>query len=357
MAIKREFYKGSIKRRRWPITLLIIFLTILAIALLIFYGCQKYVVYSPNGVSLELPILAKEKEPTTEDGEPITVDNAPLVIDQTDYSNLEQNTASQLKEVKAIYVPSEDISKEKIDEYTKRLSQGNALTLQLKPASGRLAYKSSVPFATNYDLNGTLDIKEIVAELKSNNIYLVAELSCFVDTLLATRSNTCALLTTAGISYSDDDGGWVNPYSQDLRTYIIDLSNELLSMGFDEILLTNVYHPNVEVTAFSFSDSTSTELSTSSVITSFCLSVTKQINGIVSCAYNANRKADSTGMNLEVLSKVFDRLYVSTSATFYADFRIEFEENFTDNTDLRLVRITPGNIPESSCWMIKDLKQ
>ena len=67
MARVQEFYKGKRKRRNYAVLPFLIFLAVVSVLLVLFYGMQKYAVISKDGVAIRLPIL--------EDGPTETVDS------------------------------------------------------------------------------------------------------------------------------------------------------------------------------------------------------------------------------------------------------------------------------------------
>jgi hypothetical protein len=357
----RELYRGRKTRRSWPRVLLIILLALTVIAVLLFYGLQKYIVYTPNGVKLELPILASAS-PDGGSGTSAPQASAGLVIDKTDYSNITATAGDGLSAVKAIYVPASDITPDGINKYAERLSKGNALVMELKPASGQLAWKSSVKEASSYALNGTADLSSVISGLKEKKVWLVAELSCCVDTLMAQRNTPAALKTAAGGAYADAEGGWIDPYSAEMRQYIVDLSNELISMGFDEILLTNVCHPEVEPSALGYSASRSTDATAESVVAGYALYVTRSLagtNAVVSVVGTrdaiSGAQGSKNGQNIGLLLKIFDRVYCYTDAQAYSEYMNDCKQYVTiGDVNTRFVPMCSGDLPGTDCWVLLD---
>ena len=64
----QEFYRGKRKKTGPSLIITIIVLAVIAFVVLLFYGLQKYIVITNDGLSLELPILADEGE-TQVDGQ------------------------------------------------------------------------------------------------------------------------------------------------------------------------------------------------------------------------------------------------------------------------------------------------
>ena len=69
---------------------------------------------------------------------------------------------------------------------------GNALVLEMKPRSGVCLWESHTRMAMAYSLTLenelTAAMPEMIEMLKSQDIYLVAQISCCIDELLPTRT-------------------------------------------------------------------------------------------------------------------------------------------------------------------------
>lgn len=359
-----ELYKGRKHRRSWPRVLLIILVAVIAVGAMLFYGLQKYLVYTPDGVKLELPILAKESPAVPdESGAPSSQGGSgSLVMYKADYTTVTATAGNDLSAVKAIYVPYTAISADGVAGYAAKLSKGNALVLQLKPASGQLAWKSSVDEAENYGVNGSADLKAIVSAVKEKDVWLVAELNCCVDSLMAERNTAAALKTASGAAYTDGEGGWIDPYSADMRSYIVSLARELISMGFDEILLSNVVHPAAAPSGLSYASSAGQEVTAESAVSSYALSVTRALSGqgaVVSVVGTrdalSEKSGNTNGQNSEFLLKIFDRIYCYTDAASYAPYKADCDKYVTiGDKAMRFVPMCAGTLPATDCWVLLD---
>ena len=228
MARNSEFYKGRRKKRSYAIIPAAVIIGLLVLTVVLFYSMQQYAVISKDGVSVELPLLESE-EKTTVDSEGNVVKvfdpvDASITFDDPDYSGVEAQVGEDVPAMRAIYVSSENITQDKLNEYADRLSVGNALVLEMKPVSGNLMWNSQAQAAVNYGLyvetDQTRQIPELIAGLKARedkDIYLVAEINVCRDALYASRSTTVCLRTELGGNYTDDEGAWLDPYNTELR--------------------------------------------------------------------------------------------------------------------------------------------
>jgi hypothetical protein len=246
MTIKsKDIYKP---RRRWWWTTLRIVFTVLAILLLLcitlFFWLRRYAVPQEDG-----SVVLQFSRPASVTASPddISPGVQAMTTDDPEPTSTVQ-PAQNLESLRAIYVPAADVTAEKLPTYVDRLEEYNAdsLVLCMKPESGQLSWLSSAQTAISYDTNGSFDIAETLNGLKEEDIYLVAELSCCVDDLMAARNSPVALQTEDGTVYTDSTGSWLDPANPYVLTYMEELIADLVQLGFDEILFNHVAYPYTE---------------------------------------------------------------------------------------------------------------
>ena len=149
MARNAEFYKGSRTKRTHYYVIVAVAVALVALLVVLFYSMQKYAVITKDDVKVVLPIMGGESEiSAASDGEG---DDAPALehtsvsisFDQPDYSSVLPLARTDVKPVRAIFVPHENITLEKLEEYAARLQTGNALLFEMKPRSGNLMWYST----------------------------------------------------------------------------------------------------------------------------------------------------------------------------------------------------------------------
>ena len=176
---------------------------------------------------------------------------------------------------------------------------------------------------------------------------------------MSQRNAVSALHTTDGDTYTDGNGGWIDPTSSEMRSYVIDLGTELADMGFDEILLTNVMHPSVSADQFKYVDENAGEDATS-IINSYILSVARSISskGVkVSAVGTRDAISDPTGtmtgQDIKMFTNVCDRIYCYTDAESYTEYQEACSKYFTvGDKAYRFVPIVSGDLPETECWVL-----
>lgn len=375
MARNQEFYKGRRKRRNYALIPFVIVLALAALVVVLFYSMQKYAVISKEGVEMVLP----GEEPaagTVIDSsgaevrvfEPVDVS---LVYDAPDYSRITAVAGRDAKPVRAIYIAAEDINTDHLMEMAARLSSGNALLLEMKPRAGALVWHSEASLAQRYSLyyQSALDndVPGMIQDLKAygeehdKDIYLVAQISCCVDDLIPVRVMGYTLRSEAGWDYKDDNGTYLDPYSIDIRDYIVTLCRELFAMGFDEVVLADVMHPvkSENVSGILYTAEMSTTPSPITAVCGFAVYVAEQLedeDGLLSIYLDSARALvgpdESTGQDGVLFSKIYDRLYYRTDRWTYTYNLQDMEPTITIGalTD-RLVPVVINYLPENSSWV------
>lgn len=386
MARKSEFYKGKRKKRNYAFVPFVIVLAVVAFVMVSFYGMQKYAVVSKDGVSVELPFLNKDKTMVDSEGNTVKVFepvDAPLVFDPPDYSSITPITDGEVPPLRAIFVPYENITEEKLDEYSKRLNVGNALVLEMKPRTGQLMFESHSTAASNYGLSAAPEqaqaVQGYVDKLKENGVYLVAQISCCIDSTFSSRSTTVSLKTGYGGNYTDDNGVWLDPYNPELRNYVAEMCEDLFAMGFDEVVLADVMHPVIEKEEgekseksenappdFVYSREMSTEPGPITAVCGFALSVAEKLQdresgylSIYTYSPQSLVKADEgTGQDATLFMKLYDRVYYPTDKYAYSYNISDIEKSVLSGEAVnRFVPVVINMLPpdmENVSWVLID---
>lgn len=123
----------------------------------------------------------------------------------------------------------------------------NAVVIDIKDATGELAYRSNVPLAVEIKAssNRIPDIQSLIDFFHSKGIYVIGRISVFQDPLLATKRPQWALRTTDGAVWLDKSGlAWLDPKQKSVWDYIVSIGVEAYQNGFDEINLDYVRYPS-----------------------------------------------------------------------------------------------------------------
>lgn len=345
----RRVYRGHrAASTRAPAVLLFVIVFVLLVLLLAFSLLPQYLVYYRDGVDMVVPFLEESGEGYKLTGvtgpEPYPgVVSADYQVSQPDYSSLEFSAGQGLNYLQGYYVPFSKVSEPGLETAVKEAQRGDikGLVLEMKDESGKLAWMSAVAAASSYGANGTWDPSAELAELKADGWFLAAEISCAVDTTMATQNPDVALKDITGAPYTDGLGTWIDPWNRDVRGYISDLCRDLMALGFDEIILTHVEHPQSEV---GYTRPIAGSLDRTACVMNFAISVRQSIeedmkkNGVhltAEVSRDVLNSSANNGQSLENMLKVFDRVMLPT--TTYGDDAKVFVENHIDST----VRFVP----------------
>lgn len=377
MARHAEFYKGSRKKRSHYYVAVAVAVALVALLIVLFYSMQKYAVISKEGVTMVMPGDAPAENTVVDSsGNEVRVFehvDTDLVFDPPDYSRVEAVAGRDAKPMRAIFVAAEDINTDHLMEMAARLSSGNALLLEMKPRPGALLWNSQAELARRHGLyyQSALetDMAQMIQDLRGyaeehdKTIYLAAQISCCVDDLLPVRTTDYTLRTEAGFDYRDDNGTYLDPYSVDVRNYIVELCRELYALGFDEVVLADVMHPvptgNDGNSRFLYSAEMSTTPSPVNAVCGFALYVASQLEdekGLLSIYLDSARALvgpdEGTGQNGVLFSKVYDRIYYRTDKWTYT-YNLEDMQGTITIGELhdRLVPVVINYLPENSSWV------
>ncbi len=129
---------------------------------------------------------------------------------------------------------------QRIDHIAQFIKQSgsNSIVIDLKDDTGTISYPSSIPLAKEIAAgsNRVPNLRELVARLKQQKIYVIGRIVVFKDPLLAKKHQELAVLDKNGGLWRDYKGMiWVDPNSKKVWKYNVDIAKEAIDMGFSEI--------------------------------------------------------------------------------------------------------------------------
>ncbi|NCE65595.1 hypothetical protein D1159_13645 [Pseudoflavonifractor sp. 524-17] len=218
--------------------IIVILALILAAALALFFFLEDHLVFSGDGVRLELPFGKEETEEVQESEPPPP--SEPLVIVTPEPTP----TPEPEKPLQAVWVDRADVLNGAAEEKAEAAG-ANAVIVDMKDDEGTLGYVS--------DLETAKTVKSSASEPERNNaiqalnngpLYTVARVCCFRDNTAPRGDRSLAIKTNSGYNWQDGDKiRWISPTSPEARQYVTDVCVELAELGFDEILLDYSAYP------------------------------------------------------------------------------------------------------------------
>ena len=243
----------------------------------------------------------------------------------------------------------------------------------MKPRAGNLMWDCRAPEALNYGLSMVTDqtaqLPQLIAELSEKDIYLVAQISCCLDELYASRSTTITLRRADNnANYIDQYGTWLDPYNLSLRNYVIEMVKELYQLGFDEVVLADVAHPapaeGEQAPQLLYTRELSTAPSAATAVGGFAINVARALedrDGLLSIYVDTKPalvRTDTNGQDAQLFLKLFDRVFLRTDKYSYSynveDIRYNVEKG---NVYDRLVPVVENYLPDNSSWVLIDVEE
>src|SRR3989339_215932 len=164
------------------------------------------------------------------------------------------------KVVRAVYLTAPSGGREdKIQAIINMKKDGlNAVVIDIKDSFGVVAYDTQLDMVNRYELERKFipDLAALVQRFHDEGIYVIARVAVFQDTAFAEARPELAVhdkrkLNAAGGVMSKKtlwrDGknlAWVDPASREVWEYVVALSNDALSYGFDELNYDYIRFPS-----------------------------------------------------------------------------------------------------------------
>lgn len=122
----------------------------------------------------------------------------------------------------------------------------NAVVVAIKEYQGEV-YIPGVALAEKHKLyvNAIPDIKEYLAALKSRGVYTIARIVVFKDNGLARKKPEWAVKRPDGSVWQDHaKNAWVDPYNKEVWDYNLDIAEQAVALGFQEIQFDYIRFPS-----------------------------------------------------------------------------------------------------------------
>ena len=142
------------------------------------------------------------------------------------------------EKVKAVYLAAGYMSK--LDEVIRMANETevNAVVIDIKDDNGYLTFSTDNPELQNMlkAKPAIQDIEEVMNKLYQNNIYPIARIVTFKDSVVEKTHPERMIQTKDGQVYATSKGEkWLDPYNKENWAYILEVCKEAISLGFKEI--------------------------------------------------------------------------------------------------------------------------
>jgi len=229
----------------------------LIVASFFFFLLGSYLTRPPQGRSVQRQVLPASEGLITKGLGPLEETEA------VDSLSEEEAVREAPKEVRALYFTCWSASKKGFaDKVIKFASttQVNAVVIDLKDFQGWVAYQSKLAKVESLGTRWVIikEIEQLIKKLHEHDIYLIARISVFQDPVLAKARPDLGLWSKENLPesfeekmpdpswlWADNWGlNWLDPASPEVREYNIDIAQEALELGFDEINFDYIRFPS-----------------------------------------------------------------------------------------------------------------
>ncbi|MEK4043680.1 putative glycoside hydrolase [Paenibacillus sp. FSL H8-0048] len=150
--------------------------------------------------------------------------------------------------VKGIYVTAYSAGGARMETLLALLDKTelNSMVIDIKDDAGYITYKTD-----NAELQQMGhpqpfigDINKLMTRLKEHNVYPIARIVVFKDSVLAKKNKELSFVNKDGSVWANKGGdSFVNPYNENVWKYNVDIAKEAVKLGFKEIQFDYVRFP------------------------------------------------------------------------------------------------------------------
>ena len=244
---------------RAAVVLLVITLAVLLIWLCWMLWLGRFVVYTDNGVRFDFDRTTLEIT-----GEPALppVEQETVSIFYNEGENA-VNVSRELAQIGGYYISTSDLKGDiaALKNQLQLVDKDAAVMVEVKNAFGEFNYSTAV--SSNY--NTSVDqaaVDGLIKQLTKGSHYTIARVTAFQDYHYGLNNVDEGLFSTGGAYLWRDDLGcyWLNPSSEKVMAYLVQIATELKNLGFNEVVFDQFLFPASD--GYRFGDDKQTALAT-----------------------------------------------------------------------------------------------
>ena len=228
-----------------------------------------------------------------------------------------------------------DLFRQQLEE-----SGANAVLVDFKTADGNLVFPSTVQTAQDIGActNAVQTAKDTVQTLQASGYAVIFRIYCFEDALAAAYLPGAAVTEADGKtvwlddSAQNDGSGWLNPYSDTAKLYLLQIVDDAVSFGADVVLLDGVCFPSGRYLGRAvFAGEAQSTFSRNAVLQDFIEQV-KKVTGDVPLAVSMSLSAALSGDRTLYGGGIFDKgsrgaLFLEHPAVHAAQRRVAADDD------------------------------
>ncbi len=159
----------------------------------------------------------------------------------------------------------------------------NAMVIDVKEDEGYITYKTENPILNEIGASKRMiaDMDQLFTILEENDIYPIARIVVFKDTVLANKRPDFSFLNPDGSVWHNSKSNpeaFVNPYMKEVWEYNIEVAREAAALGFKEIQFDYVRFPEGFETRADRLTYEKTDLNRQDIVTEFVKYAREQLN-------------------------------------------------------------------------------
>jgi hypothetical protein len=152
--------------------------------------------------------------------------------------------------IKGIYSTAYTIGVERFQTLLKLIddTELNSMVIDIKDDAGYITFDTGNPKLAAFGTTQKIikDIPKVMAKLKEHNIYPIARIVVFKDTVLAEKKPEYSFINPDGTVWKNkqkNGDSFLNPYKKEVWDYNIEVAKEAIKVGFKEIQFDYVRFP------------------------------------------------------------------------------------------------------------------
>ncbi|WP_310549860.1 putative glycoside hydrolase [Paenibacillus glufosinatiresistens] len=181
-------------------------------------------------------------------GSPLPDASAPAASPGADGAAVHTDPQPDAPKVKGIYVTAYSAGGSRMTTLLDLLDKTelNSMVIDIKDDAGYITYKTENPELQQMGNPQKFigNINELMARLEKHNVYPIARIVVFKDTVLAKKHPELSFVKSDGSVWSNGGGdSFVNPYNEKVWKYNVEIAKEAVKLGFKEIQFDYVRFP------------------------------------------------------------------------------------------------------------------
>ncbi len=242
----RLSYRNKLRLKKLLRVILILLAVALVVGLVLLIYVEPYVVYDRAGVRLDF---------SNQDAPDENVDSAkprPTISNPQILYSEDPIAEKTIAEMGGYYITTKMLQNPQgVLAAVKSIPEPCAVFIELKSIYGNFYYSTAIPGAPTADVEIEI-VDEIITYLRDNHFYMIGVVSAFSDRAFALENISCGLPLKSGALWMDSNNCyWLDPADDEVVSYLMDISRELSSLGFDEIAFDEFRFPDSDKIVYS----------------------------------------------------------------------------------------------------------